>query len=758
MIKRFLKEEKYTLISFVILISLIFSSYLLGLESFTLGFDYQNQHLYFYEEFHRLLTSGEAPFWSWNLFLGTNFVGSKTYYLLGDPFAYLTLLFPASKMMGALFYITLLKLGVAAFSMTLFLKELNISSRVRFIPTMMYTFCGWAFLFVEHPMYFTTFALLPLLFFAIERYLNRRSVSLVVFSSFILLISNYYLFWSISVFLIFYWPARYFMKENVTIKSFFFDSLKLVGAYLLGACMSLFLILPAAIHTMQNTRLAEEGTLLTKIWRPLKIYLDLIMRAFCPNFDATWDKALLFNTDDYRTNQLTLYSGALTYLFVLSYFFNKARYKLKETWLWLALYAALGLILITPYGGALMHGLSEPTFRWTLLFIMINVTISAKYLNDGKFKPVPLIISSLIMSTLLLLLMFIGSRSYDYLQELQLAEIKVMAIMIGFILAYVLLLTLINKPKYQLTLLAGVLIIELTASSIMTLHRYPTGSEEFVLGGKYDQASFDYLHGLDSTLYRTYTPIRPVDYSLYRNLSLHYNYPSISTYDSMYQFSIADYLSLIGANPSYWGFHIIEADRAKMLGVKYYMIAHHELDLVENLDHLTLIKQFENESLYLDPNYLPMGYTYTNYLSKSEALKLSPADIDWLNTLIIEDEILKTRPQLVEVSERDLFKETSHSNNTLTGTITIHQPSYLFFSIPYDEGWKLTVNGEPKAYESVQGGFIGLFLEDGDYEISLTYLPPGFKIGSIISFISLIGYVIVIAVEIRSHKKNELGF
>ena len=85
MLNRYLKEEKFTLLSFLILTLLIFSPYILHLKSFTLGFDYQNQHLYFYEEFHRLLSSGEAPFWSWNLFLGTNFIGSKTYYLLGDP-------------------------------------------------------------------------------------------------------------------------------------------------------------------------------------------------------------------------------------------------------------------------------------------------------------------------------------------------------------------------------------------------------------------------------------------------------------------------------------------------------------------------------------------------------------------------------------------------------------------------------------------------------------------------------------------------
>lgn len=757
MIKRFLNEEKYTLISFLILISLIFSPFLLGIKSFTLGFDYQNQHLYFYEEFHRLLTSGEAPFWSWNLFLGTNFIGSKTYYLLGDPFAYLTLLFPASKIVGALFYITLLKLAVAALGMTHFLKELGISSRVRFIPTMMYTFCGWAFLFVEHPMYFTTFSLLPLMFLAIERYLNHKRVSLVVFSSFILLISNYYLFWSLCVFLIFYWPARYFMQNDVTFKSFVFSSLKLVGAFILGACMSLVLILPAAIHTLQNTRLAEEGTTLSKLWRPLKIYLDLIMRALSPNFDATWDKPLLFNTDDYRTNQLTLYSGVVTYLFVFSYFFNKARYKLKENWLWIGLYASLGILLLTPYGGSLMHGLSEPTFRWTLLFIVINIIIVAKYLNEGEFHPLPLIISGSLISIILVLLIIIGSVSYDYLQELQLAELFVMGATILFILVYVLLLVRIKNPKLRLRLLSLVLIIELSMSASMTLTRYPDGSEDFVLGDKYDQASFDYLNNLDQNLYRTYTPIRPVDYSIYRNLNLHYNYHSISTYDSMYQFSIADYLSLIGANPSYWGFHIMEPDRARMLGVKYYMISHDEQDLVENLDNLTLIKEFETESLYLDENFLPIGFTYSSYLSKSEAFTLAPSDIDWLNTLVLDDDSYHNLSVENKSLQRDLFKETSHTNNTLTGTITITNPSYLFFSIPYDKGWTLYLNGEKTAFESVQGGFIGLFLESGDYDISLTYVPAGFKFGAILSSLSVLGYIAILILEHRKHKKNELG-
>ncbi|MCU7212708.1 YfhO family protein [Turicibacter sanguinis] len=754
MLKRYLKEEKFTLLSFLILTLLIFSPYILHLKSFTLGFDYQNQHLYFYEEFHRLLSSGEAPFWSWNLFLGTNFIGSKTYYLLGDPFAYLTLLFPASKMMGAVFYITLLKLFVALIGVSAFLKEMGIKSQMRFIPSIMYTFCGWGSLFVEHPMYLTWFALLPLIFLAIEKYLNKGRVSLVVFASFILLISNYYLFWSLCVFLVFYWPLRYFMTHEFNIRAFILSSLKLVAAFILGACMTLILILPAVIHTALNTRLNEASEGLSFLWRPIKIYLDIIMRSFCPNFDSTWDKALLFNTDDYRTNQLTLYSGVVTYLFVFSYFLDKTKYKLKENWLWLSLYGILGLLLMTPYGGSLMHGLSEPTFRFTILIIMVNVIIVAKYLNHREFKRLPLVLSSVIIIALLIGLIVIGSNSYEYLQELQLKELFVMKVTIVLVIAYLLILLFIKKFSIKIASIAILLILELGISASMTLNRYPDGSEDFRLGEKYDQEAFDYLEELDSSLYRTYTPIRATDYSIYRNLNLHYGYKSVSTYDSMYQFTLSDFFSLIGANPTYWGFHILESETAKMLGVKYYVISHDEQDLIDNLDELTLLKTFEHESVYLYNDYLPIGFTYSNYLKQSDALAMSPSEIDFVNTLVLEDDDFESLSLKKQSDKRDLFEQTTYSQNRIDGTITITSPAYLYFSIPYDKGWNLSVNGVKTNFDKVQGGFIGLPLETGHYNITLTYTPPGFKLGAILTTISTLGFITILIIEF---KKNELG-
>lgn len=547
------------------------------------------------------------------------------------------------------------------------------------------------------------------------------------------------------------------MKNDFNLKSFVLSSLKLVGAFILGACMTLILILPAAIHTTLNTRLdgANEG--LSLIWKPIKIYLDLIMRSFTANFDSTWDKPLLFNTDDYRTNQLTIYSGVSTYLFVFTYFLKKARYKLKENWLWLTLYAILGLILITPYGGSLMHGFSEPTFRFTILIIVVNIIIVAKYLNEGEFEPLPLLISSGVIIVLLIVLIVIGSTSYEYLQELQLKELFMMKVTIGIVIAYLFILLLIKKLNLKLAFLTTLLIAELGISGIMTLNRYPDDSEDFRLGKKYDQEVFDYLNELDSSLYRTYTPIRSEDYSIYRNLNLHYGYKSVSTYDSMYQFTLSDFLSLIGANPTYWGFHILESETAKMLGVKYYIISHDEQDLIQNYDELTLLKQFEHESLYLSNDYLPIGFTYSSYLKKSDALNMNPSDIDFVNTLVLEDEDYDYLSLPQDTGVRDLFNQTAVTQNSISGTIKVTSPAYLYFSIPYDKGWSLSVNGILSDFEKVQGGFIGLPLQTGEYEIILTYTPPGFKFGAIISFLSFIGFITIVIVEIRQHKKNELG-
>ena len=57
--------------------------------------DFNVQQIPFYSLSHDAVQSGEI-FWNWNTDLGVNFIGSYSFYLLGSPFFWLTLLFASA--------------------------------------------------------------------------------------------------------------------------------------------------------------------------------------------------------------------------------------------------------------------------------------------------------------------------------------------------------------------------------------------------------------------------------------------------------------------------------------------------------------------------------------------------------------------------------------------------------------------------------------------------------------------------------------
>jgi uncharacterized membrane protein YfhO len=102
---------------------------------------------------------------------------------------------------------------------------------------------------------------------------------------------------------------------------------------------------------------------------------------------------------------------------------------------------------------------------------------------------------------------------------------------------------------------------------------------------------------------------------------------------------------------------------------------------------------------------------------------------------------------------------TSWSETSVSGNITAKKKGTLFFSIPYDKGWKATVDGKQESIIKL-GGFIGLNLEKGKHDLTLSYLPEGFKLGCLISTISiifLIGINVVSIIRNRARVIKKVG-
>jgi uncharacterized membrane protein YfhO len=81
---------------------------------------------------------------------------------------------------------------------------------------------------------------------------------------------------------------------------------------------------------------------------------------------------------------------------------------------------------------------------------------------------------------------------------------------------------------------------------------------------------------------------------------------------------------------------------------------------------------------------------------------------------------------------------TYFSQNKIQGNITLQKDKLLFFTIPFDKGWKVVDNGVPLTMQQVNIGFSGVLLSAGNHDLELRFDPFTFRMGLIISIISLL--------------------
>lgn len=146
--------------------------------------------------------------------------------------------------------------------------------------------------------------------------------------------------------------------------------------------------------------------------------------------------------------------------------------------------------------------------------------------------------------------------------------------------------------------------------------------------------------------------------------------------------------------------------------------------------------------------YIPFGIPFENYLPASDFESLPPNQkkrifyfgvvgdhtASWKNSLqpldLANTHMFgtgtrdKTQALATKAMTMDYF-----SHNEIKGHITLDTTAMMFFSIPYDLGWKAKVNGKSMPLEKVNFGFTGLLLDPGTHAIELVYEPPLSKWG-----------------------------
>ena len=85
---------------------------------------------------------------------------------------------------------------------------------------------------------------------------------------------------------------------------------------------------------------------------------------------------------------------------------------------------------------------------------------------------------------------------------------------------------------------------------------------------------------------------------------------------------------------------------------------------------------------------------------------------------------------------------TYFKENHIKGNVNVNDENVLLLTIPYNENFKILVDGQETSYYKVFDQFIGLDLENGTHDIEIIYEVKGLKLGIIISLISFVTFII----------------
>lgn len=128
----------------------------------------------------------------------------------------------------------------------------------------------------------------------------------------------------------------------------------------------------------------------------------------------------------------------------------------------------------------------------------------------------------------------------------------------------------------------------------------------------------------------------------------------------------------------------------------------------------------------------------------------------WLNNFVLYQMNNKlVKKQLAHVKKQQVHI-TQTSQRSLTGTVNVAAHNQIFAStIPYSEGWHVKINGQRVQPYKIQGTFLGFNLQKGKNRIQLSYWPPYFGIGLLISVFVLLGLLFMSWKRKASFKKSK---
>lgn len=705
--------------------------------------DFNLQQIPFNMLSNQAIKSGDI-WWNWNTDLGSSFIGAYSFYTLGSPFFWLSMLFSPNMFPYLSAVLLILKYGLAGLCAFAYIHRHVKNANFAVIGSLLYAFSGFQIgnMFYNHFLDVT--ALFPLLLIALDELMeNDRKIIFAIIVA-VSILTNYYFFVGEAVFLAIYFVCRLATKQyKPTGKTM----MRLVAEGLLGVGISAILLLPSLLYTMQIPRAESKITGIKALLYHPSVYLDILRAFLMPPEAAT--RSMITATSWSSTEAFLPIFGIVL---VLAYILARKRD-------WLSVTIITGLIFaFIPILNSLFYALnSEYYSRWFYMLVLLMATASAKALEE-EISLKKGIAATICIWVVFLLGLAVANRKQPVILN------KGYLIFFAALLAvsaacFVFIMYFRQKPYFFHVVLVS-LVVLVSVSGMFTLwanrKTFPSSSEftkVFLDEGKNIQLN-------DSSTYRVDTT------NCYFNFNLILNKPSINSFSSTVEGSISAFYKALGidrvnmSNPDYAQYGLRD-----LLSAKYVIALNKTLPMVtyQDIGKMPGLEKYKTQGdydVFYNQDYIPFGFTFGDSITEQKlstvpannrhlvllkALELTPAQAAKYQGLLPEISDGRMSDFSASAYKADVAsrkKQTCYSfrrtNAGFDAKIKLDKANLVFFSVPYDRGWRATVNGKPALIEKVDAGLMAVKADAGDNTIAFDFKPQGFRTGAAISAVSVV--------------------
>lgn len=240
--------------------------------------DLKYQYIDFFAWFRRVLLGEASLRYSFSQGLGMNTWGLYSYYL-ASPFNLLCALFPADKLTLFVFVISALKLGCIHISSAWYVqKRFDLPKPAAFPLSLSFTFCSWTISNLRNPLWIDCLILLPICAYGCYELIRKqRMIRLVIATALNVMFCWYTAYISILFLCIFVLVefVDYVAEEGFSWKLMLDRALRFAGAIALGLLLSAWTFLPTILAMSKGGPVLALGPL-------LKTSLKSLIRGFLP--------------------------------------------------------------------------------------------------------------------------------------------------------------------------------------------------------------------------------------------------------------------------------------------------------------------------------------------------------------------------------------------------------------------------------------------------------------------------------------------